>query len=357
MKYDVFISFKRGALDGSGLTRDYEMAYDLHKTLQSNGINSFFSDKDLSTSYYKDELDEALDEAKVLVAVGTKREHLESPNVKYEWISFDDDILQGLKKDGEIYTYLGGISEKQLPRRLRMRQSFSPDNKAELVRWVKRNLGMEENQPVPPESKPVPVPVPPEPKLDVHVGGIVKFGQYPQGANGEVKPIEWRVLDIKDGKVLLLTEKLLDYVSYNEEYTKVTWETCTLRKWMNNDFIRKAFSSDEQRKIATVTNANPNNPKYGTKGGNPTQDKVFALSMDEVKRYFLTDKSMKVYTTDYAHKQDHDWIDRSDRWWLRSPGRYSDYAAYVISDGGVHVIGSDVYYYDVAARLALWLNL
>ncbi|MGN0474421.1 MAG: DUF6273 domain-containing protein [Acutalibacteraceae bacterium] len=196
-----------------------------------------------------------------------------------------------------------------------------------------------------------------EPKLNVRVGEIIKFGRYPQGANDEIEPIEWRVLDIKDGKALLLTEKLLDYVRYNEEYTKVTWETCTLRKWMNNDFIRKAFSSDEQRKIATVTNANPNNPEYGTKGGNPTQDKVFALSMDEVKRYFSTDKSMKAYTTDYAHKQGYDLKDRSGWWWLRSPGHDCDFAARVFYVGGVSTYGDIVLRNNVAARLALWLNL
>ena len=32
--------------------------------------------------------------------------------------------------------------------------------------------------------------------------------------------------------------------------------------------------------------ANPNNPWYGTSGGNATTDKVFLLSLDEVVKYF-----------------------------------------------------------------------
>ncbi|MDD6394926.1 MAG: toll/interleukin-1 receptor domain-containing protein, partial [Firmicutes bacterium] len=149
MGYDVFISFKRGALDGSGLTRDYELAADLHKTLRENGISAFFSVKDLSTSAFRDEIDNALDDAKVLIAVGTKRENLEAQNVKYEWRSFYDDLLQGFKPEGEIYTYLEGMDQMQLPRALRQRQSFQSNQKEELVRWIKGNLGMAENQPMP----------------------------------------------------------------------------------------------------------------------------------------------------------------------------------------------------------------
>ena len=72
------------------------------------------------------------------------------------------------------------------------------------------------------------------------------FGNYPQGAHGEIQPIGWRVLAVKNGKALVISEKLLDYVRYNEIGASVTWENCTLRQWMNNDFLNKSFSSTEQ---------------------------------------------------------------------------------------------------------------
>ena len=74
MRYKVFISFKRNALDGSGKTRDYELAADLHRTLKAKGIETFFSEKDLSTLDFRDEIDDALDEAEILVVVGTNKE-------------------------------------------------------------------------------------------------------------------------------------------------------------------------------------------------------------------------------------------------------------------------------------------
>ena len=107
----------------------------------------------------------------------------------------------------------------------------------------------------------------------VSVGDHFTFGNYPQGADGEVQPIEWRVLAVEDGKALVISEKVLDYVQYNERDTDVTWETCTLRKWMNNDFISKAFSSSQQEKITTIIIQNPNHPEYGTEGGNATKEK------------------------------------------------------------------------------------
>ena len=107
----------------------------------------------------------------------------------------------------------------------------------------------------------------------VSVGDHFTFGNYPQGADGEVQPIEWRVLAVEDGKALVVSEKLLDCVQYNKTYTDVKWETCTLRKWMNNDFISKAFSSSQQEKITTIIIQNPNHPEYGTEGGNATKEK------------------------------------------------------------------------------------
>ena len=140
------------------------------------------------------------------------------------------------------------------------------------------------------KSQPTPQPppaksTPPTPRLQMEVGKKYRYGQYPQGTKGEVQPLVWRVLAVENGRALLITDKLIDYVQYNESFTEVTWETCTLRKWMNNDFISKAFSSGQQAKIAMVTNQNPDNPKHGTKGGNATQDKIFALSIAEAEKY------------------------------------------------------------------------
>ena len=379
MGYKVFISFKRNALDGSGKTRDYELAADLHRTLKAKGIETFFSEKDLSTADFRDEIDEALDEAQILVAVGTSREHLESRNVKYEWRAFYEDVLNGYKANGQIYTYLEGMDQKQLPLALRQKQSFLSNQKELLVHFIMDNLGITDApsnaqttqsttaNPTPqPATQPQPVKsTPPAPRLNVQVGGRVQFGQYPQGAKGEVQPLVWRVLAVENGRALLITDKLIDAIPYNKKYTDVTWETCTLRKWMNNDFISQAFSSSQQVQIATVTNQNPNNPEYKTIGGNATQDRVFALSIDEAKKYFRDDDDRMAAPTGYAKKQGSYVSDsfslptgeKTGWWWLRSPGIRSISAANVNNGGIIDQNGGSVISSLGCVRPAFWLNL
>ena len=192
---------------------------------------------------------------------------------------------------------------------------------------------------------------------NVSVGDHFTFGNYPQGADGGVQPIEWHVLDVEDGKALVISEKLLDYAPYNEKDTDVTWEACSLREWMNNDFLNRAFTADEQAKIATVTNRNPDNPEYGTKGGKTTRDRIFALSIDEAKKYFSDDTDRIAYTTDYTHTKGYDYADCSDGWWLRSSGSESSRAAFVFNHGECFSQGGHVYSGTVAVRPAFWLNL
>ena len=52
------------------------------------------------------------------------------------------------------------------------------------------------------------------------IGSIVAFGRYEQDGNEENGPeeIEWVVLDVQDGKVLLLSKYGLEVKPYNTEH-------------------------------------------------------------------------------------------------------------------------------------------
>lgn len=78
---------------------------------------------------------------------------------------------------------------------------------------------------------------------NVEVGDTIEFGEYEQDNKSDKEPIEWNVLDIQDNKALIISKYGLDAKKYNEEYQSVTWENCTLRKWLNEDFYNEAFSS------------------------------------------------------------------------------------------------------------------
>ena len=202
------------------------------------------------------------------------------------------------------------------------------------------------------------------PRMNVRVGDRIPFGQYPQGANGEIQPLEWRVLAVESGRVLLITDKLIDARPYNEIFTFVTWEECSLRQWLIQDFIYNAFSAKERAKIALTTNNNPNNLKFGTKGGKQTKDIVFVLSIEEANIYFQNDKDRMSYLTSYAisriqtnGKKISQQNEKMGWWWLRSSGRYSLYAANVRNYGYVNQTGNRVDNHLVAVRPVLWLNI
>lgn len=194
----------------------------------------------------------------------------------------------------------------------------------------------------------------------VNVGDVYKFGSYEQDnnkSNGQ-EDIEWLVLE-KDGtKILVVSKYALDCKPYNTSYTDVTWETCTLRKWLNNDFLGSAFSANEKAMIPTVTVSADKNPDYNTNPGNAMQDQVFLLSITEANKYFSSDSARQCKPTDYAVANGA-WESDSGNcwWWLRSPGLDQIYAAGVYDDGDVCECGYGVGDVGYAVRPALWIDL
>ena len=194
---------------------------------------------------------------------------------------------------------------------------------------------------------------------DPKVGEIVYFGNYEQDndtSNG-AEMIEWKVLEVKDGKALVLSKNALDCQPYNTSLTVVTWETCSLRSWLNSSFMDVAFSADEKAMIPTVTVSADENPEYSTDPGNATQDQVFLLSITEANKYFSSDSARQCEPTDYAVANGADVYNDNCLWWLRSPGYIQDDAAFVDTDGDVYEFGCYGDDDDLAVRPALWIEL
>lgn len=195
----------------------------------------------------------------------------------------------------------------------------------------------------------------------------IKFGSYYQDAEIQpAEPIKWRVLTVDGDDAFLLADKNLDAKPYNEKYTDVTWETCTLRKWLNEDFYNKAFDAEEKKAVIETTVINEDNPECGTEGGNDTTDKVFLLSIAEAcnEAYGFDTEFNEVSTTRNAKNTDYAKVNNaytstsgSGYMWLRSPGMDSDYAAYVYNDGCSNDDGSTVDNSGRAVRPALHINL
>ena len=193
----------------------------------------------------------------------------------------------------------------------------------------------------------------------VKVGDIVIFGSYEQdgkASNGK-EAIEWRVLAVKDGQALLVSEKGLDCKPYNQTCTGVSWKTCTLRSWLNSTFYNAAFTSAEQAVVCTTTVSNGNDPS--------TDDKVFLLSVNDLKSYLPSNNDRICAPTAYAVERGV-WQSLAYKvggagaccWLLRGWSNGAAYAVYVNADGSVDT--SNGYYVDassLAVRPALWVNL
>ena len=202
-------------------------------------------------------------------------------------------------------------------------------------------------------------------KSTVSVGDIIEFGAYEQDndtSNGK-EPIEWQVLAKEDNKILVISKYALDAKPYNTEFENVTWETCSLRTWLNETFLDEAFSKAEKSMIQTTEVSADKNPDYSTDPGNATKDKIFLLSIDEANKYFASNKSRRCVPTAYAIAKDamtsdHYKVDGEAIccWWLRSLGNYQNNAADV-DCGGVNSYGNYVLTGNRGVRPAMWISL
>ena len=217
----------------------------------------------------------------------------------------------------------------------------------------------------------------PLPQISVEPGSTISIGHYEQDNNFDngPEPVEWIVLEAQGNRYMLISKYGLDVVPYNKEKKSVTWETCSLRNWLNNDFLYSAFTSEERNAILLAEVDNDRfqcYAKWDTKGGNNTQDYLFLLSYDEASYYFdLSHDSnsdniqAKCAPTAYAIQKGV-YIPpevtigtaegkRAGSWWLRSPGKKQDTAAGV---GGHGRLGYDnVNTNDNAVRPCFWLDL
>lgn len=191
-------------------------------------------------------------------------------------------------------------------------------------------------------------------------GDTVFFGAYEQDnntSNGK-EDIKWLVLDKKDDAVLVISKHVLEDKSFGRNDD--TWETCSLRKWLNGDFINDAFSPEEQSKLQITNVSADKNPKFDVDSGNATMDKVFLLSVAEVEKYFISDES-RIADLHSAVSNEY----YSDRWWLRTSGvsfdtygkTYYRYGAVCIGNTGVVSYGGNPADNINGVRPAMWISL
>lgn len=195
---------------------------------------------------------------------------------------------------------------------------------------------------------------------DVKVGDCICFGTYEQDnnpGNGN-EEIEWLVLSKERDRILVVSVYALDIQRYNDTYESTTWETCSLRAWLNYSFYETAFGNEEKALVMETEVLAEKNPSFKTNPGNSTRDRVFLLSIPEVNKY-MDQKTAMCFPTKTAKATETmpNVQDNAVWWWLRSPGLFSETAAFVYNLGVISGDGSSVDWDGVYVRPAMYLSI
>lgn len=129
------------------------------------------------------------------------------------------------------------------------------------------------------------------------IGETVIWGKYEQNNKiGESEDIEWIVLNRSGDYVTLMTKKYIDAKVFNTIENRGNWSTSTLRQWLNGDFIKAAFSDQEQKylhesSVSSIEYDSNENAQLTT-----TKDKAYILSIDEYEKYSVKKATATEYT-------------------------------------------------------------
>ena len=203
-----------------------------------------------------------------------------------------------------------------------------------------------------------------------------------------ISPIRWRVLDIAEGKMLLLADRMPDSMPFHAADEEVTWGDSTLRSWLNGydasanlqgvdytgkGFLNQAFLPEEREAILTTHCDNPANKDYGTSGGKDTEDAVFLLSNAEVfegpdagKYGFFPgrdydDPAKRFTSTVYAKCRGAWWSPVEEYagnsfWFMRTSGYTPRSVTYICDFGFIYSKGTLVTCSDAGVLPAMWID-
>lgn len=156
-----------------------------------------------------------------------------------------------------------------------------------------------------------------------NIGDTIEFGNN-----------KWIVLVKEKDKIFMISENCINKKAYNDDNDSITWQECTLRKWLNESFYNSTFDDEEKKLILNVSVENDVN------------DNVTLLSVSEVNQYFSSDEE-RIAKIDGEKT----W------WWLRSLGDNDHRAANVNTDGSVRDSGGSVDREYGGVRPAIWISL
>jgi len=163
-------------------------------------------------------------------------------------------------------------------------------------------------------------------------GNHVYLGSYYVTKTLKRMPIRWQILSEFDGYAMIITENVIDAGRFGSTNN---YETSSIRSWLNNEFIKDAFSSIDLDRICcidvdnSIKSTTDIDNKYLC---NNTKDRIFLLSVVEAKVYFKNDIQRIAVATSYAKGRANK-TELGD-WYLRTPSFEDGNSAYLVTNYG-----------------------
>lgn len=192
----------------------------------------------------------------------------------------------------------------------------------------------------------------------IGIGDIIRFGAYPQDAEGTAKtPIEWLVLTREDDRILVVSRFGLELLPFHKYDLPTRWEDSSIREWLNSEFPKAAFTPEEQARIPAVRMKAEQDLPPSVAPEHDMTDKIFLLSYAEASRFFPSAEERKCVPTNHLAKlMELDDPNETSWWWLRSTPADDARDAFSVDEYGV-IREERVSTRLDAVRPALWIRL
>ena len=164
------------------------------------------------------------------------------------------------------------------------------------------------------------------------------FGGFYQDDTNSEKPIEWIILKKQGNKLLALSKYALIVKAYNDKEESTAWSDCSLRRYLNNEFLKSAFTNNEVGYLDVYLSAADANKKYSKiRQGRDVSDRVFLLSMKELEDCPAAARQCEPVSIVKNEVQRDE--NGKCRWWLRTLGYDTDCASGVYANGRIDMGG------------------
>lgn len=173
------------------------------------------------------------------------------------------------------------------------------------------------------------------------VNDSFELGRYLQNRDESETPIEWIIIKKEIRRVLAISKYALFVKPFNDEWVATSWATSSIRGYLNNIFLKEAFSDVEIGLLDEFYVPADKNTRYeSVDQGKNSSDRVFLLSMKEVDELASTIRTCR--PTNLLKEKINTDDNGKCRWWLRTLGYDTDCATGVYANGKVDRAGFSV---------------